>query len=144
MARTVLRVGAVAWTLLAIGAFGVALTGRDALLAGLPPLAIDADALGGALTVMAVACLAIGAAHAGIVLGLGRGLRWAQSAGLLLASVLAMAFLALAAAAVASALRESSVAPMLGAAAALAAATAIGYGLTAARLIADLRSGSAN
>lgn len=143
MARTVLRVGAVAWILLAIAGLGVALTGRNALLAALPPLAIDADALGGAVTVMAVASLTIGVAHAGIVVGLGRDLRWAPSGGVLLASVLAVGFLGLAAAAVASALRESPVAPVLGGAAVAAAVIATGYGLTAARLVAQLRSGSA-
>jgi hypothetical protein len=143
VARTVLRVGAVAWILLAICGFGVAAMGRNALLAVLPPLAIDADALGGAVAVMAVAFLAIGVAHSGIAIGLGRGLRWAQSAGVLLASVLAVAFLGLAAAAVASAVRESPAAPTLVGAAAVAVAAAIGYGLTAARLVGDLRSGSA-
>ena len=143
MARTVLCVGAVAWILLAIAGFGVAFAGRNALVAALPPLAIDAEALGGALTVMAVAFLAIGVAHVGVVIGLGRDVRWARSGGVLLASVLAVTFLGLAAAAVASALRESPVAPLLGGAAAVAALTATGYGLTAARLVAHLRSGSA-
>jgi hypothetical protein len=143
VARTVFRLGAVAWVLLALAGFVVALAGRNALLAALPPLAIDAEALGGAVTVMAVGSLALGVAHAGIAVGLGRDQRWAQSGGLLLASVLAVAFLGLATAAVASAVRESPAAPILAAAAAAAAATAVGYGLTAARLVGDLRSGSA-
>lgn len=144
MARTILFIGAVAWLLVALVGLGVAIVGRDALLAALPPLAIDADAVGGALTVMAVASLGIGAGHAAIVVGMGSGLGWARSAGVLLASVLAVAFLALAAAAAASALRESPIALVLGGACVAAASAAIGYGLTAARLIADLRSGSVN
>jgi hypothetical protein len=143
VARSVLRFGAAAWILLALAGFAVALAGRDALLAALPPLAIDAEALGGAVAVMSVASLALGVTHAVIVVGLGRDRRWAQSGGLLLASVLAVAFIGLAAAAVASALRESPATPLLAGAGAAAAATAIGYGLTAARLVADLRSGSA-
>ena len=114
-----------------------------ALIAVLPPLAIDADALGGALTVIAVASLLIGAAHAGIVAGLGRDLRRARSAGVLLASVLAVGFLGLAATAAASALREPPLAPILTGACLAATAVAIGYALTVVRLVADLGSGSA-
>ena len=76
--------------------------------------------------------------------GLGRRRRWALSAGALLASVLAVAFVALAAAATASALRESALGLQLAAAAVLAALAALVYGLTAAQLVAELRSGSAD
>ena len=143
MARTILVVGAVAWLVVAVVALGVAITGRDALLAVLPPLAIDAEALGGALTVVAIASLAIGAAHVGVVVGVARGARRARSAGVLLASVLSAAFLGLAAAAAASALRESALALALAGACVAAAAAAIGYAVTVARLVADLRSGPA-
>lgn len=142
MARTVLLIGAIGWLVVAIAGLGVALAGRNALLAALPPLAIDADALGGALMVIAVAALGVGAAHAGVVVGLGRGNRWARSAGVLLASVLAVAFLALAATAAASALRESPLALVLSGACVATAVAAVGYALTAARLVADLRAGS--
>jgi hypothetical protein len=142
MARTILLIAAIGWLVAAVAGLSVALAGRDALLAALPPLAIDADALGGALTVVAVACLGIGAAHVGVVVGLGRDRRWARSAGVLLASVLAVCFLALAATAAASALRESSLALALGAACVAAASAAIGYAVTVVRLVADLRSGS--
>ena len=121
MARTILLIGAIGWLLLAIVGLGVALAGRDRLLAALPPLAIDADALGGALTVIAVAALGIGAAHAGVVVGLGRGSRWARSGGVLLASVMSVVFLALAATAAASAVRESPLALVLGGACVAAA-----------------------
>jgi len=143
MARRILLIGAVGWLVVAIAGLGVALAGRQTLLAALPPLAIDADALGGALTVIAVAALAIGGAHAGVMVGLGRGSRWARSAGVLLASVMSVVFLALAATAAASAVRESPLALVLGGACIAAALAAIGYALTAARLVADLRSGSA-
>lgn len=143
MARTILLIGAIGWLLLAIVGLGVALAGREVLLANLPPLAIDADALGGAVTVIAVAALGIGGAHAGLVVGLARGSSWARSAGVLLASVMSVIFLALAATAAASAVRESPLALVLGGACVGAALVAIGYALTAARLVADLRSGSA-
>jgi len=143
MARTILFVGAVGWLVVAAAGLGVALAGRHALLAALPPLAIDADALGGALTVIAVAGLGVAVAHAGVLFGLRRGRRWARSAGVLLASVMSVVFLALAATAAASAVRESTLALVLGGACIAAALAAIGYALTAARLVADLRSGSA-
>ena len=143
MARTILFVGAVAWLMVALVTLGAAVLGREALIAALPPLAIDADALGGALTVIAVASLVIGAAQAGIVAGISRDRHRARSAGVLLASVLAAGFLGLAATAAASALREPPLAPVLAGACLAAAAAAIAYALTVARLIADLRSGSA-
>ena len=143
MARTILVIGAVAWLVVALVGLGAAMLGRDALIAALPPLAIDAEALGGALTVIAISSMLIGAAHGVIVVGLGRDLRRARSAGVLLASTLAVGFLGLAATAAASALREPPLAPMLVGACLVAAAAAIGYALTVARLLADLRSGSA-
>jgi len=139
----ILLIGAIGWLAVAIAGLGVALVGRDALLAALPPLAIDADALGGALTVIAAAGLGVAAGHAGVVVGLGRDSRWARSAGVLLALVMSVAFLALAATAAASALRESPLALALGGACIAAALAAVAYALTAARLVADLRSGSA-
>ena len=142
MARTILLIGSIGWFAIGIAGLGAAIAGRSALLAALPPLAIDADALGGALTVIAVAALGVAAAHAGVVVGLGRGSRWARSAGVLLASVMSVAFLALAATAAASALRESPLALVLGGACIAAALAAVGYALTAARLVADVRSGS--
>ena len=142
MARRTLLVGAVAWFVLALTGLVVATFGRDALLAALPPLAIDADALGGAVAVIATASLLIGLAHGGLVVGLARDARWARSAGVLLASVLAVAFLALAATAVTSALRETAQAPALAGGAVGAGAVAAVYGLTAARLVTELGSGS--
>ena len=131
-----------AWLLL--GAIGllVAVAFRDRMIAALPPLAIDADAVGGALTVIAVGAFGIGTVHAAIAVGLSRRRRWAASAGVLLASVLAAAFVALAVAATASAVRESSLGLQLAAAAILSALATLVYGLMAARLVAELRSGS--
>jgi hypothetical protein len=143
VARRILVAGALAW--LAVGAVSVAVAvgWRDRLIAALPPLAIDADAVGGALTVIGIGAFGIGAAHAAVAAGLVRRERWALSAGILLASVLGAGFLALAAAAATSAVRESSLALALGGSAVVAGLATASYGLIAARLVAELRSGSA-
>jgi hypothetical protein len=139
VARRTLLTGAVAWLVLAGAGLIAAVAGRTALLAALPPLAIDADALGGVLAVMAAGAIAIGLAHAAVLAGLARDRRWARSAGVLLASVLAVTFLALAATAAASALRETA-ALILSVGAVSAALVALAYGVTAARLVAELRA----
>ena len=108
MTRTVLVIGAAFWLLGGIGGIGLAVVGRDWLLSSLPPLAIDADALGGALIAVAMVVVAIGLAHLGVLIGLARGWRWVRSAGALLAAVLAAALLGLVAAAVSSAVREAA------------------------------------
>lgn len=143
MARRTLLVGAVAWLALAGAGLVAAIAGRTALLEALPPLAIDADALGGVLAVMSAGAIAVGLAHAAVLAGLARDRRWARSAGVLLASVMAVTFLALAATAAASALRETT-ALILSAAAVSAALVALAYGWTAVRLVAELRAASAN
>lgn len=143
MTSRLLVAGGVAWVALAGIGLAVAIGWRATLLAALPPLAIDAEAVGGALTAIVIGALGIGAGHGAIAAGLARRRRWALSAGVLLASVLGAGFLALAAAAAASALRESALALALGAAAVAAALAAGCYGLIATRLVAELRSGSA-
>jgi hypothetical protein len=143
MVRRVLVAGAVAWLVLAALGVAVSIGFRDRLLALLPPLAIDASAVGGAITVISIGAFGIGAAHAIIGGGLARRQQWALSAGVLLASVLGAGFLVLGAAAATSAFRQSTLALALGASAVLAALAALVYGLTAARLVAELRSGSA-
>jgi len=136
-------IGAAAWLLVGIGVMGVAVLGREWLLARLPPLAIDADALGGALTAMAVAMLMVGATHIVLLIGLARGARWARSAGALVASALAAVLLGLGAAAVSSSLRETAYAlPLIGSAL-LAALGVLAYLLVAVRLARELGSGSA-
>ena len=144
MARTILLVGTIVWLLVGAGGLAVAVFGADRLLSLLPPLAIDAEALGGALLTVAIALLLVGVAHAIVVAGLRRGLRWARSAGALLGAVLAIASIALAAAALSSAIRETAVAPVLLVAGSAATLAALGYGLVAVRLARELTSGSAN
>jgi len=144
VARTILLVGTIAW--LAAGGAGalVAVLGIDRVMALLPPLAIDADAVGGALLTVALVLVAVGGAHLAVLAGLRRDLRWASSAGVLLGAVLAAICIALAAAALASASREASLAWILVLAAAGAALAGIGYGFVAVRLARELTSGSAS
>ena len=144
MARLVLVIGAVAFLLAGAGTFALAAVGVEQLLSMLPPLAIDADAVGGALTALALAFVATGTAHLFIVAGLREGRRWAASAGALLAGVLAAAFVGLAAAAISSALRSPGYALPLVAGGAVATCVAIGYALVAVRLARELGSGSAS
>lgn len=141
--RTVLVIGATVWLLVGIAGIGLALVGRQWLLSSLPPLAIDADALGGALTAMGLVIVAVGLAHLGVLIGLARGWPWVRSAGALLASVLAAVLLGLVAAAVSSALREVAFALPLVGGAALAATGVLGYAVVAVRLMRSLGSGSA-
>jgi len=144
VARRVLVVGAAVWILLGAVGMLLAAVGTDNLLSWLPPLAIDADALGGALTAVGLALVATGVAHVVVLLGLRRGRRWAGSAGALLASVLAIVSLALAATAFSSAVREPAYAlPLIGAGS-LATLAAAGYGIAAVRLVRELGSGSAD
>lgn len=143
MTRRVLLVGAVAWLLVGIVGIGLAVFGRAWLLTQLPPLAIDADALGGAVTAMALLVAGIGGAQLGVLVGLGRGWRWVWSAGALLASVLAALLLGLAATAISSALREAAYAAPLIGAACLAVCGMLAYSLVAVRLVRELGSGPA-
>ena len=141
MARTVFLAGGGAWFVL--GAVGVALAvaGREWIVATLPPLAVDTDAIGGALTAVALAALAVGAAHLAIAAGLAGDRRWARSAGILLASMMALAFLGATAAAASSAVRESALVLPLGASAVVAGLAVIAYGLTAVLLVREIGAG---
>ena len=141
MARTVLTIGALAWLLGGAAVFVLAAVGTGWLLARLPPLAIDADALGGALTALALTLVATGTAHLFVVAGLREGRRWARSAGALQAGVLAVVCVALAATAISSAFRESASALPLLAAAVVAGSAATAYVLAAVQLARELGSG---
>jgi len=144
VARTILLVGTIFWLAAGAGGIAVAVLGTDRLMSLLPPLAIDAGAVGGALLTMALALVAVGCAHAVVLLGLRRETRWASSAGALLGAVLAVACVALSAAALASATRDPALASVLLVGAAGAALAAIGYGFVAVRLARELTSGSAS
>ena len=142
MARALLLAAAVAWALGALATAFLAAFGVQRLEALLPPLAIDTEALRGAIVAVAVA-LALGAAsHVAVLAGLRARRSRAWSAGILLAAVLSVTFVALAAAAATSAIATPASAVVLLIAGAGAALGALGYGIIAARLVAELRSGS--
>jgi hypothetical protein len=138
VARVVLAVGAATWLLAAVAAAGIGLIGVDRLAALLPPLAIDRAALGGALLAVAAALALAGLAHLAILLGLRRGHRRALSAAILLCGCCSAVFVALVAAAFASAAAEPSMAIPLLAAGAAAALAAVAYLLATARFIGEL------
>ena len=144
MARTVLIIGAVAWLLAGAGGFTLAAIGTAQLIALLPPLAVDADAVGGALTALALTLVATGTAHLFVVAGLRDGRRWARSAGVLLTALLAIVSIGLAATAVASAVREPAYGLQLLAGAAVGAVAAVAYLLAAVGLARELGAGSAS
>ncbi|MGI8658980.1 MAG: hypothetical protein ACR2K4_09500 [Candidatus Limnocylindria bacterium] len=143
MARRILVIAAIAWGLVGIGGLVLAAIGTQAVLALLPPLTIDADALGGAITAMATTMLGVAAAHAAVLLAMRRWGRSATSAGTLLAAIQSVATLALAVAAVTSAIRTPDEALLLGLAAAAAGVGSVAYGLATVGLVRELRSQTA-
>ena len=142
MARSLLLAATAAW--LAAGVIGLVIgtVGAPTLQRLLPPLAIDLDALRGAVTAVAGGVLTIGMAHAAIMVGVRRGGRRALSAALLLAGFLSVLLMALAAAAATSAATTPASAPAFAAAGIAALVGAIGYGAVGALLLRELRSGS--
>ena len=140
MARTILRAGAAVWLLSGAAGLALAILGADWLLSVLPPLAIGADALARAVGAFSFGLLVVGAAHVAVLSGLRGGSRWAPSAGILLAAVIAAALISLAAAGLTSAVSLPEAAAVLigsGIAALLGAAL---YALAGARLVRELRS----
>lgn len=143
MARTILRVGAAAWLLAGAAGLGLAAIGTQWLIGVLPPLAIGADALAGAVGTISAAVLMVGLVHVAVLVGL-RSSSWGHSAAILLAAFLATALLTLAAAAIVSAVTQPEAAPALigsGVAALLVAAC---YGLTGTSLVRELRARPGN
>ncbi len=114
MARIILLFGAALWSMAGVAALGLAMAGIGTLSAALPPLEIDDEALGGAVTVVGMVLLGVGVVHAVIGVGLSNDWRAARSAGILLCAMLAVALLGSAAAAVASLVRTPDQAAALG------------------------------
>lgn len=142
MARSLLLVATAAWIVAGAAGVAVGLVGATTLQRILPPLAIDLDALRGAVTAVSVGVLALGLAHALVVAGLRRGGRRAVSVALLLAAFLSAVMLALAAAGATAAVATPASAPAFGAAAFGALVGAVGYGVIVAVLLGEMRSGS--
>jgi hypothetical protein len=142
VARAVLLAGAVTWTLGALGALGLAAIGVETLEGLLPPLAIDTEALRGAIVAVAGA-LGLGAVvHLAVLLGLRRRRPRAWTAGILLAGLLSTTFVALSAAAVTSAIATPASALALAGAGTAAAVAALAYGVVTAALVAEKRGGA--
>lgn len=142
MARAILATGAIGWSVAFLVAVLVAIIGVERLLQLLPPLAIDTEAVRGAVTAVASGLALAALLHLAVVVGLRRGHRRAWSAGILLSGFLCATFVAAAAAAFTSAVAEPSVAPMLAATGAGASIAALAYGLATVRLVGELRSGA--
>ena len=143
MARTVLLAATIVWLVAGAVGIGIGLLGSTGLQRLLPPLSVDLAALGGAVVAVAAGVLAVGVAHAVVVLGLRAGHPAARSAALLLAATLSALFVALAAASATSAATvPDRVLPLLAAcAAALVGAAA--YGLVTVLLVAEVRASRA-
>ncbi len=142
MARAVLVAGAVAWGLAGLLALAIALAGLAWLEGLLPPLAIDADALRGALVAIGIGLLAVGLFHAAAAL-LIRRRRWGSSAAILLDAMMSANLLALAAAALTTMITTPSAVVLLGVAAVVALAAAVAYAVAVVELVVERRSGSA-
>lgn len=128
MAVAILLVGAVAWSAAGLAAMALGTLGAGWLYSQLPPLVIDAPALGGGVTAVGAGLVMTGMTHGAVLAGLRRGHRWAVTAAVLLTAVMAVALLALAAAAISSAFALPASALALSAAGALAALAAAAYG----------------
>jgi hypothetical protein len=137
VARIVLRLGAGLWTVAGLAGLAVGVFGADAVARLLPPLAIDTDALGGAIAAVAAALLLVAVVH---VLALAA---WAATLAVLLTAGLAMLFAVLAVAAFTSAAVETANALALIGAGVASVLVGASYGLACARLIVARRSGSA-
>jgi hypothetical protein len=143
LARAILLAATITWGAAAVLTLALAALGAERLEGALPPLSIDTDALRGALVAVGVAMGLTAAAHGTVVVGLRAGRRWASSAGILLAGMLTATFLALAAAALTSAMATPSSAALLVGSGIGASVCATAYGLVTARLVGELRAGSA-
>lgn len=140
MARAILLVAAIGWLAAGVVAGVIAAVGAEALERLLPPLAIDTDALRGAITAVAVGLVGLGVVHGLVLVGMRAAMRPARTAAILLSAVLATLLVALAVAAITSAVVDPSNAGWLAVGAAAAGIGAVGYGLVTVRLVAEHRS----
>jgi hypothetical protein len=106
----------------------------------LPPLVIDTDALRGAITAVSAGLIGLAGLHGVILLGLRAGRGWAHTAGVLLAGVLTMLFVALSVAAATSSIADPPNATWLLLASLTCALGAIGYAVVTLRLVSEIRA----
>ncbi len=143
MARTLLLVTGAVWFVAGLAGIILAAVGTERLEAQLPPLVIDTDALRAAIVAVALALVAVALAHVAVVLGLRAGHRLAWTVGVLMSAMLAAMLVALAAASATSAVADPDRAFAYLVGTLSAGVLALAYGLIAARLVAERRSGSA-
>lgn len=142
MARAILGIGAVAWSVGCIAGIVLAIVGVEPLMDLLPPLQVDAEAVRGAVITVAVGFALAAAAHLAVLAGLRAHRRRAWSAGILLSALLSATFVALAAAAFTSAVAGSGTVVLLAFAGIAAALVALGYAIATVRLVGELRAGA--
>lgn len=140
MARAILGIGAAGWSIGCLAAIAVAVLGVERLMALLPPLQVDADAVRGAVVAAAVAFASVAGAHLLVIGGLRADRRRAWSAGILLSALLTAILVALAAAAFTSVVAGTGESVVLGLAGIGAGVLALAYGLATAHLVGELRA----
>jgi hypothetical protein len=139
VARRLLLIAGLAWLLAAAIALTIAFVGTARLTQLLPPLAIDTDAVGGAVTAFGFVFGLVSAAHLGTLLVLGRRPR-VRSAAILLTALFSAIFVTGAAAAFTSAAAAPESVPLLLPAGAAAVIVAGAYGVATASFIGEIRS----
>lgn len=127
MAVAILLAGAVAWMVVGLAAVSVGTLASAWLHSQLPPLVIDAAALGGGVTALGIGLVLVGVTHGVVRAGLRRAYRWGAPAAVLLTGVMAAGLLALAAAGISSAFALPASALALSAAGALAGVASAAY-----------------
>lgn len=142
MARAIIGIGAVAWSVLCVATAVVAVGGVERLMELLPPLQVDAEAVRGAVIAGAIGLAIAAGAHIAVLVGLRARRRRAWSAGILLAALGSATFVALAAAAFTSAVAGSAPAALAAVAGAAAGFVALAYALATARLVGEMRAGA--
>ncbi len=141
MARTLLLAAAVVWLVAGAAGIVVGLLGATGIQRLLPPVAVDAAAIGGAALAMGAAVLVVGIAHAAVVLALRAGHRSARSLALLLSATMGTLLVGLAVAAATTAATLPDRAPSFLLAGLAALGGAVAYWLAAARLLGEVRAG---
>lgn len=132
----------VAWVVMGIGGLGLAALGTERLEAVLPPLAIDTEALRGAIVAVSAGVLGIGVGHLAILLGLRMHRPLAWTVGILGGALMSATLIALAATSGTTAVADPDRALAFTAGALAAAGVAGAYALVTAQLIAERRAGS--
>jgi hypothetical protein len=135
MASLLLAVAAAVWLLAGVVVIAVGLGGAPWLMAQLPPLSIDAAAVGGAAVAIGIGLVGIAVFHVAVAMGVRAMRRWAVSSGVLLSATMAVGLVAVALAAGTTLARGSPAPWLLGAAAGTAVAGAAGYAWCAVRLV---------